>query len=194
MAGAGDPGDRTAAGAACGLMCLLWIPPPAAPRRASLCDPHPAGGGRPCTRGAWSTPTPPTETCRLRWRRQPTRRELAHPAVPLALVVAQQAPTAPAEDPVGLPMSPTVRIHHLPGEHLLPPTSPASVRRLILATWTLPTREPRPGSTETVGLATWERDAAMVCTAPRAASAERCSPERQPSWLCRRRRILMASR
>ncbi len=63
----------------------------------------------------------------------PLAAELPHPAVPMTLVIAQDDLTAPAEDLLGLAISPSVQIRRLPGGHLLPLTSPEAVRRFILA-------------------------------------------------------------
>ena len=63
----------------------------------------------------------------------PLAAEIAHPVVPLTLVVAQQDQTVPAQDLVRPPVDPTVQLHLQPGGHLLPLTGPAEVQWLILA-------------------------------------------------------------
>lgn len=127
--------DRSAASAACGLMCLLRSPlGRAAPRVAGLPETLTEQVAADVARGGVTHTYPAYRDGLLAmFEGNPLAAELAHPAVPLTLVIAQQDQTAPAEDLVGLPISPTVQIHRLPGGHLLPLTSPDSVRRLILA-------------------------------------------------------------
>lgn len=127
--------DRSVASAACGLMCLLRSPlGHAAPRVAGLPETLTEQVAADVARGGVEHTYPAYRDGLLAmFEDNPLAAELAHPAVPLTLVVAQQDQTAPAEDLLGLAISPSVRIHRLPGGHLLPLTSPDSVRRLILA-------------------------------------------------------------
>lgn len=127
--------DRWAAHAACGLMCLLRRPlRRAAPRFAHLPTTLADQVAADVARGGVAHSYPAYRQGLLAmFDHNPLAAELAQPALPLTLVVAQQDQTAPAQDLVGLPVSTAVQVHHLPGGHLLPLTHPDQVQRLILA-------------------------------------------------------------
>ena len=127
--------DRSAASVACGLMCLLRIPlGHAAQKVAGLPETLTDQVAADVARGGVEHSYPAYRDGLLAmFDGNPLADELARPALPLTVVVANQDQTAPAADLVGLPIGPSVPVHRLPGGHLLPLTDPAGVSRVILA-------------------------------------------------------------